>query len=62
MCETARRVRNLGFKMSVQEPASEHKGVVTHVFRAKCEQSREACWSVRARREDIACLRLSREL
>ncbi len=62
MCETARRVRKLHFEMSVHEPATEHKVIFTPVFRAKCEQSREACWSVRASGELIACLRLRRVL
>lgn len=62
MCETARRARKLPFEMSVQEPATEHKVISTPVFRAKCEQSREACWSVRAGGELIACLGLRRVL
>lgn len=62
MCETARRVRKLHLEMSVQEPTTEHKVIIAHVFRAKCEQSQEACESVRASTEVIACLRLSRVL
>lgn len=53
-------MRKLLFEMS--HPVTDNKVIATNVFRAKCEQSREAFKTVRGRRELIACLGLSRVL